>query len=329
MSSAKKRVMWLDICKGFAIFAPIIMHTYGPTFKIAIVACSLFPMFFFTSGYTIKKPESLSQLGKATLKDLRFILLPALLVYMLQGVYYGLVSEYGTMFWHIFDMVKVFFTNSNPGMMWFFWALFWSKLCYRIYLMVVKKYQIFPLLILTLIGYKISNIYRSPMLLDVIPICMLFLHMGASVKKLESYENVKKLAYIGLPVLTIVWAYLSFVKAYYIDISGRDYNLYTVVQSACILYMCTAFAKLIENNIIGKPFIIWGQHTLGMIFLHFLDGIWLTPIKNVIENTIGISNNTTHFIIRMTFITAGTFLCIFIKDLVLKGFNKLFKSRHS
>ena len=321
INTTSKRIEWLDIAKAVAIMGTIGGHTFTQQTLLVCLSYTCFAMFWIISGYTIKPCNGVRGLLNRTLADFKKMIIPAFLVCLLSGVLATLSGEYRD--WNaLINNLKqsvTFFVSSNPGMLWFFWALFWAKLLYRI-MLKLGNFRYIPMIILLVLSLVYSPMHRFPVLLDVSPVGMLFLEMGHLLKvcdrKIANVSKVKQLLIEGgVLVLALLGTYyLTWTRRLYIDLAGRDYTLQALLQCVCLMLLVLFVCKIISLTPASDFISEVGQHTFGILLLHFLDGYWLSPIVEILFDATGFSNVFLYFGIRVVLLLIVTFVFVKLQD---------------
>lgn len=321
LGSFKKRIEWLDVAKTIAIMGTISGHTFTGRSLILCFSYTLFLLFWVVSGYTIRPCNGIRGLINCTIKDIKKMIIPSFFICLFSGVIATLVGEYCN--WEtLVDNLKqyaLFFVSSNPGMLWFFWSLLWAKLLYRI-MLKLGYFRYIPMIALVALALVFSPNHRLPMLIDVTPIGVLFLEFGHLLKgaddKLKAV-SVKKQYLIEILITFIALVgtfYLTWERRLYIDPAGRDYTVLAILQCMCLMILALVICKELCKTPLVQPLSEIGQHTFGILLLHFLDGYWISPITDRLFKLIGFSNDFIYFGIRVALLIIVTLICVKIQD---------------
>lgn len=321
LENFKKRIEWLDVAKTIAILGTIGSHTFAGRPLLHCVSYTLFVIFWLTSGYTIRPCNGMRGLINCTLKDIKRMIIPSFFICIFSAVLATLVGEYCN--WEtLVNNIKnhaLFFVSSNPGMLWFFWALLWAKLLYRIFLKM-GYFRYIPMVILVVLAMIYSPEHRLIMMLDVTPVGVLLLEFGHLLKcadvKMKAL-SVKKQYLIEVLITAIAVAgsfYLTWEKRLYIDLSGRDYTVLAILQCVCLMIFVLVICKELCKTPLVQPLSEIGQHTFGILLLHFLDGYWISPITDRLFELVGFSNDFIYFGIRVALLIIVTQICVKIQE---------------
>lgn len=195
MVRSKARLDFIDIAKGIAILLVPISHTYmqGNGFKLI---CSInMPLFFFLTGYTFRQLP-ISELPKAIKKDFVKLITPVAVMSFIYFILDVLLLHTNITEAFCNNAVNFIWGNgckigsySGIGVLWFCWALFWSKTCYRFVLQYVKKYRQMFILFGTVLSFIFSGLSKLPQGIDLVFPIMAFLEAGYLLK--SRYDTIK------------------------------------------------------------------------------------------------------------------------------------------
>lgn len=328
----KKIYPWLDLAKAIGLLGTIISHCFQASVEICCFSTSIFFMFYIAAGYTIKPVDSVKKFGKSTWNDFKKMIVPSFLVFLLSGVYSWWTSSLRgevPMWAHFVEKARIFVSPDVP-IMWFFIALFWGKLIYRVLLTWFPRFRTIPILFLTALCLRYSPEHRLPLMIDVVPMVLIFMDEGYWIKQLDmfcvSHASVnwfEKSKWIVLSLSDIVCLAIVYrcivVRKYFMLLSARDYTAKTVIMVVALMWLLVQLCKLVQNSSFIRPLILLGKHTLGFIYLHFLDGYWLMPIVGLLVGYLGVSeahSDLVSFAFRFVGLCCGTALCVCIQKVV-------------
>lgn len=318
-----RRLEWIDIAKAIAIFGTVGCHTFSAHPIMLGLSFSIFLTFWIVSGYTIKPCNGIHGIVNCTIKDFTRIIIPAFFVCLLSGVFATIASGYINVENLLTNLKQCawFFVSPNPGMMWFFWTLLWAKLIYRILLKMgwLRYLVLVPLMVITVM---FSPEHRLPLCVDVVGVALVYIEIGHLIRLYDNVCVSQKVAAIavkciGVVVLVISMLggyYLTITRRLYIDPGARDYTYLAMIQCLCVMLLVVFASRLIEKISIKVPFEVIGEHTLGFLFLHFLDGYWLIPIVEKLFELIKFSNDFLLYGIRVAVLAIVTMICVKIQD---------------
>lgn len=204
-TNTSQRIDWIDFVKAFCIIMVIVGHTVSQSELRRFIFSFHMPLFFILSGYTYKPVTDKHQLLNRIKRNAKRLLLPYIITFILSIplVYYLYSSSIKEIFKSFLygSGVYVNFKGSliqGVGAIWFLSALFISKTLYELIQYLFKGKETLPLYILSAyIGIKISQKIWLPYNLDLIPVILLFIHIGTLLKKSYRYQS---LIYIVMPL---------------------------------------------------------------------------------------------------------------------------------
>lgn len=317
---------WLDIAKALGILSTIVTHCFQTSVTVCLWTTVLFLLFFIATGYTIKPVDSMKKLGRGTWNDFTKMVVPSFFVFLLSGVYSWWTSSLRgevPMWAHFVEKAKIFVGPDVP-IMWFFIALFWAKLVYRILLTWFPRFRTIPILFLGALCLRFSPEHRLPLMIDVVPMLLIFIDEGQWLKQLDLFCDRNKdekwfirfkwpaLIVSDLLCALIVYRWV-FVRKYFMIISARDYTVKTVIMDIAFLWLLVQVCKLVQNLKILEPLKALGRHTLGFIYIHFLDAYWLMQLIYIFMAKIGTESPFVLFVIRFTTICILLAACVYIQ----------------
>lgn len=318
----KRRIDWIDIAKGIAIICTIIGHSAVGKNIIGITIFSFhMPLFFVLSGYTLKKIQ-LSEIGKATLKDFKRLLIPVFIVLIIETclkiIFY---SNNISVVLHD-DLVKLFWGTHNHGIsiLWFLIALFYSKLFFRIILIVITKYREIFLLsgafVFSIIGMKTE----VPQNLDLVFIAMFFMDAGYLLRNTVD-DDSSTIEIVGI-VGFFIWTYLIWNKNVYTDLAQRIYPPVAIIAalcgSLCIIQLCKVFQN---SGVLNSSLGFLGRYSLELLCIHYLDDYFEVFLK--FDN---IMNSYIRFSVRFIFRILVLIILVLLKHLFFRILNRGNKS---
>lgn len=305
LKNEKERIIWLDIAKGLAVLCTIVGHVLIPGANVRNLIYSFhIPLFFVLSGYTIKRIPS-SDFGKAIWKDFKRLLLPVLVMGLIscliniimydKGITYSLWDNLRRILWgngnnYILNYISQGKQMYGIGVLWFFIALFWAKLCYRYILNKISNYRFIFLLGGAFVSIWLGTIVWLPQSIDMIFIIILFMESGYQLKNCgkEDSNIIKIIGIIGF----FIWITLSWNYGIHIELSIRHYPY-------CLICILIAFlgclsviqlSKAIAELRISKAVAFIGRHSMTLLCIHYLDKhfsyIWKLSLFDTNQTTI-------------------------------------------
>lgn len=284
----KKYIKWLDIAKGIAIVLTIIGHTVkiNSTTRNLIYSFHM-PLFLILSGYTIKKLD-LKDLLKATIKDIKRLLVPAFICAIIK-FFLNIYIDDITPFISLKMLIKsLIWGNCNPyeltilghtytmcrfGFIWFLVALFWAKLLYRLILYKVKDNRMIFCLFIGFAGIMIGQKIQLPQCIDIVMVSMIFMEFGQFLHNL----NEEKISSTKENIITFIcfslWIYLCFNKRLFLEFSVRFYplSMISIIIAIAASWCFIKFSKSIEDFKLSSILVFLGKNSLDLLCIHFFD----------------------------------------------------------
>lgn len=336
----EKRVEWIDITKGIAIFMMIAGHIallpWEPYGKI--IFSVHMPLFFILSGYTSKREFSWGYFKKLW----NSLLIPYFLCILIEILFYSITSniiwtaEIKRVFWAsgvpanygpgvpIFGKNEDFFT---VGAIWFLPCMFWCKLFFSIILKYTEKFhkniRHSIIILIVCLGYFIGQKYKLPMGIDIAAFSIGFMYAGYLIKK----ENIMDKKIISLGIGSMILWYLA-IRCDGIELSARYYREFP----ACIFSFFGAIAGTYVLAILSKEIIVhicfikeiclfFGKNSLIMLCLHHLEGNFIS-LESMITNAVVSLDIRWVFLIvafaRIAFVGLAGYIFLKIKRIALE-----------
>lgn len=287
----KKRLVWLDVAKGFAILYVLFGHTF-PWGGLArdMGESYLMPMYFVVAGYTFK-----NILGKdvvpATIKDAKRIMVPAIIAMLLDYIGRMIVGNWGLVDGLKATLLRILWGNSydcsfsiGVGAMWFLYAMFWSRLAYRLIGLVSGNRNWIRILLIALLTaithyMNLKGLYL-PQFVDGVFLGCVFLEVGKCIKEYDKKEFTKKYDFIIGFVSFVLWCGIFFGFRINMIMNSRVYTIVTlflaIVGSVWTIMMC----RLFNDLKFVRPIQWVGQCSLDLLCIHFLDHLWFDGMEN-------------------------------------------------
>ena len=283
--ATKKRMGWLDIAKTIAMVTVVTVHS-TKEFSLPMLICVSFCMQIFaaSAGVTIKKIDW-KDIPMATLKDCKQLFIPYAICYVVMQFLLGYTGREVALPFYMY--LLGIFTDDNPGMIWFFSALFWGRLIYRMLLHIPSEWgRSLTVILFTVIGIVLGNFFNFPLRIDVAMVCLLFIEEGYQIGRITKNNpgvlNKPKWYYAIVLVGIIIWAII--VPGLHSTISfasiGARYNPFPGFLAApVILPFMFLLAEAFESVKVIGPFMEWfGRNTYTFFFIHFFDEFWILKV---------------------------------------------------
>lgn len=277
----KKRIGWIDVAKGIAMFLVVLGHNPLPAVAIKVIYCLNVPVFFLMSGYTFRteKYASLWQLLRVLARK---IILPYLLMNVVAFVVFywtrDMVPDMAgakQLFWGI-----VYGVGDNRSLrfntpLWFLPCIFVVQCFWYLIDRYGKKTKFFWVLLSSINGYFVYALIgnRLPWGMDVAFTGLVFFALGNFFRKEQVDQALFKIpALLGFVVMlacNIGFNVLNRSAYPNVDMNsmvfGNYFLFYICATSGCVAIVY--LAKLLERSkILGYV----GRNTLWMVGLHSL-----------------------------------------------------------
>lgn len=278
---SKKRIRWIDVAKGLAMFLVVLGHNPLTANGVKLVYCLNVPIFFLMSGYTFRteKYESLWQLVKKLAKR---ILIPYVIMNLLAfGVYYwtrDLTPDFAgvkQLFWGM-----LYGVGDNRSLrfnipLWFLPCIFVVQCMWYVIDRYGKKTKPFWIILSSIIGYFIFGIVqeRLPWGADVAFTGVVFFALGNLFFK----ERVEKALFripsgVGFVIMlacNIGFNWLNKAAAPNVDVNSMVFGNY-VMFYICAVSGCLAIIYLARMIEWSKALSYVGKNTMWVLGLHSL-----------------------------------------------------------
>lgn len=279
-----KRSEYFDILKGIGIIYVVLGHVlnekYGDV-NTEVVRRFIYifhlPLFFFISGYFIKK-ECFIHFVKKKIKTLYF---PCVMISLFSLILVPLWVRVGVLKMpnaHILaqKVFKILFFKADGyfvGACWFFSLLFISVILFELILQT-DKYIIVG--VLSFLGgilgiYCLNNNILDTQNINIAFAMLPFIFVGYSVKR-KKYKLKKYNVIVGL-IFTLLIFILNSITGYEVELSkgklyGKGILFYPV--SLMGIYLSCVCAKCINRFTCKKIFAYIGKHSNIIMMLHFI-----------------------------------------------------------
>ncbi len=277
----KKRIAWVDVAKGIAMFLVVLGHNPLPPAAVRIVYCLNVPIFFLMSGYTFRteKYSSLRQLINVLAKR---VLLPYIFMnFAAFGVFYWTrdlapdLAGARQLFWGM-----IYGVGDNGSLrfnipLWFLPCIFVVQCFWYCIDRYGKKTKLFWVVLSSIVGYFVYNVIgnRLPWGIDVAFTGLVFFALGSFFRKEQAEQALFKLpsilGFVAMMACNIGFNMLNKSAYPNVDINsmvfGNYFLFYICAVSGCIAIIY--LARLFEHSrILGYI----GRNTLWVLGLHSL-----------------------------------------------------------
>lgn len=351
----KSRTAYVDIAKGIAILAVVLLHVDFVFPKLSFINISGMlgwywhvPVFFLIGGFFLKEERLLQPVSfiKGKFKSLYllalYIYLPATLLhnvlfklnwYSPDVVYGGKIIAEWNLKEYIVGIVKTLLCAGREpimGAMWFVYALLFALCGYSIITYIVNKCKwggyVVPLILLALqiVSCVATNVYEItiPRFSNAISV-MLLLYIG---QQLHGRLKVK----FDNPYLFVVSILVVYESSLLIGPIGLNHNGYKDVLQLTVgctaaLYAVCFISKKLEKRRIGKVLELCGRESFYIMGLHIVGFKLCTMLLmalGIIDG--GLENLMTPHLGHNVFLLIVYTLCgLFFPIAFMYGFRKL------
>lgn len=287
----KKRIIFIDLAKGFCILLVLLSHTLGDLSNSWLLLCGYFrmPLYFFLSGLFFKKYDSFIYFIR---KKATKLLIPFLLFYIFISVP-SILFTYHIENHSFYGIVPTFFEKYGTlnlginGAIWFLLCLFEINILFYLLTILFRdnaKYIIASSLIIGIIGYMLNyyNIFIY-LWLDTAFTALPYFGFGwiLNRKKKLLYGSFSKMDFLFLMLCFIVLLLLkcNHSERYIISYGSNIYD-----ESLLSLYfggfIGTFFIILISKALNRLPIISYiGRYSIVILTTHL---IYLFLIRNIL-----------------------------------------------
>lgn len=311
----KKRELWLDSAKGFALILVVAGHAYNHNSLITYIYWFHMPAFFLFSGYVSKPVEKWSQVGPYLKRRAYDLLIPYIMYlgfFTLIRYAEELIQGNMSLSWFIKDIGKILFggrfLTSYYGVFWFITCLFFTQVLFLIIFLIFKRTKTRLLCIVFL--YIVSHIEGSyigtsgglepslhvwiPWNMDVSMFALVYYSIGYYVKP---YIKRLPFAITGLCILLII-GFITIQELnlmdYHLSMKYISYEHY-VLDIVIPLVMTTAYCgifQLMKSEKILSLFSLINNKNMAIMYMHIgINKIFLQFMDygNVIYTIVGVT----------------------------------------
>ena len=327
MNNTKKRIKWLDICKGIAIILVILGHIYSiPKLLSEVIFSFHMPLFMIVNGYLLHSYNVRETLTKSS----RSLLKPYAVVCLLEAVLAAWMmpdidSAGQVLYTSLNDMVvgmsrtsEILTQYQSVWLIWFVACLFVAR---NLYVMIMAAGSRLPyaLRMVTVLAAACAGVYISrnigflPWSADVAMASVVFIAFGDFLRT-RKFSSRTQTACVAVSLA--VWIFLL-MHGCQLELAVRSYP-HGALSFICAIagsIVMMALSKGIENVPLLSPFlvrtggrslIILAVHTLEMRFINW--DAW-------VYGPLGIEPGwVVQFVIRCAFILAVTEVFCYIRE---------------
>ena len=278
----RKRVLWIDICKGITIFLVVLGHMSGiPSILRSIIFSFHMPIFFLLNGYLIRH----YRIKDTFTRSLKTLIKPYVITCIVEALLSGFsapdFSTAGKLFLTGLDNMVVgmgktstaFQKYGSVWLVWFVICLFAARLIYVAIRNIPCSRLVQNLVIVSVacigcyIGEKIAFL---PWSLDVSMVAIVFIAVGDS---LSHWQIKKEQIVLGTIVALGIWIVLLGQGAQ-LELAVRKYPL-GVICFICALagsFITIMVSKMIERTPVFSSIWAWmGKNSMIILAVHCLE----------------------------------------------------------
>jgi fucose 4-O-acetylase-like acetyltransferase len=320
MSIAQQRIEWIDIAKGIAIILVVLGHTLSSSNALwSIIYSFHMPLFFLLAGFTFKIKDTPTVVKTSALR----LLVPYVICYVLITLASIIWQATFDVKWFVSQLTAFFFASAIQvkffnlpavGIIWFFWALFLSRVWLNIVLAYCNKRNVAePLRFIfffgmSLIGGIVSRYMFLPLALDLVMATTFFMYLGYLIKQKELLSR-KKATAIVFPISLIIWILCLLFVPYSMDnfFMTRLYGNPLAALSGTLI--CIYVSMFISRFVpLVKSYLLFmGTNSIMVFFLHAIGGNLITWRNFAFIDALPYSGLFA-FLLRMTFISLFMYL---------------------
>lgn len=277
-----KRIAYLDIARGIAIFLVILGHTLPQgTLKILIYSFHM-PLFFFLSGYVFR-PVSFRILARRKARQLLLpygitcvlLILFSVLLLVAKGEYSRIPGRTAQLFFAALygsglDQTTPF-CIPQIGAIWFLWALFWGLLLLNLLLRLRSPYPL--LILLFLAGLYTASRFWLPLSLQPAMTGVFYLYLGYQARQNHWISSLGRPSW--KPWLSAFFWLLFTLPGGEILLAGNQFPrlFLNLPASVCGTLSCLFLSRFLHRRTtLPARFFQWmGTETLLILCVHLLE----------------------------------------------------------
>lgn len=297
------REKWIDVLKGLGMIFVCWGHLDPGRFMETHIYSFHMPLFFFISGYLFLRSNY--DLNTCIKKKFQGLIKPYL-IFAIISLIISLAMKITTIGDFKTNITNFFFLKGTVGWnspLWFLVVLFICEVTYRA-LYNKFKFSIVNLSIfaIALIGYIVQkNNLVLPFGIHIVPIGMIFYHIGVLFKKFDMKEVVikhKSIVCISTLIINILFSYVLNIR---ISVYHHDYGhfLFFIIAAISGILFYTTLAIIIQKNSILE---FLGRNTLVILATQYILFKAFILIDRVLNLSV-IGQDSTFLSLLMTIFT--------------------------
>lgn len=265
------RIEYIDIAKGIAILCVMTSHLcHGHLHKLLF--SFEVPLFFFLSGFFLRRTSPFSEISKKRLKQLIIPFMGLATFVTLIRVIYVILHNTAS-FEKIISTVLITFSgewsDASMGPYWFLPALFISSLITSV-LLRLKNGVLYALVLFSIGAWVTAHISSLlPWNVGLALASVIYVFMGAYCRENDILEKHYTNDFIYISFLIIFWLYgaMRFGVALSVPLTLDA----ALVACAAIIVVCKISKLLQRINYLSPALQFIGRNTLLLLTLHTLD----------------------------------------------------------
>lgn len=281
------RIRYIDVAKGIAMTCIILGHLEIPQI-VQIVFTFHVPIFFFITGYFIKRENSRKEYIQ---KKFRTLVVPyiytclviiLLAIIMNELLFNGVETEKVALSWigaalyGAGGAIKPFYLK-GIGAIWFLLATFWASILFRCIILELKKeYRIVAVIILFMVSYWSCNLFWFPLSVQAGGCAVFFMYLGYLLKDLVP---LSKYVSMEIKVVLTILAFLvwvSFIRnfqSFWLVQCDFGKGIIDIVGSICGCYVVMLLSYYIEkkNVFLTRLFSFLGRYSVFVLCAHIIE----------------------------------------------------------
>ena len=280
----KMRIDYFDIAKGIAILTVILGHCGGiPQWLINFIFSFHMPVFFFASGYFLKKRDSRENaVIKAKQLMVPYIVTGIVIVIastlqliargtFIDDIYVNILNRCWAIFYGSGQEYQTPVYVPNAQALWFFPALFFALIL--VHECIKRKYSAIYVGVIALIGYYTSTIFWVPLSLQAGMVSTIYVYIGYEFKKYNLLEYLnRKIVAVEIFVIYILY-YLWGGGRLYLVRNWFEQGIWEIAGSLCGVLCLIKISQIISGKVkLCKRILSFiGRNTQLILCFHIID----------------------------------------------------------
>lgn len=329
----------IDIAKGLSILGMLVVHMKFEGLY-ALVAGYCVTIFYFVSGYFFKAKEDTKKMALVKAKRLLTPYFATCLVIMLFAIFFNIVITSDESMGQVIlrwlyaiayaagDPYEKPFVIPHIGGIWFLWAMLWGSIFLNMILKLKKKWQVFWIVFLFIVGVVTTKICWFPLNIQAGLTATGFMYVGYLAKDAYKYYMSLKQSQKNLIIVFCFVVYAIFV--YKFEEFWPVHNEYAhgpldLAACLCIAVCIMVISSFIDKHsgILASFLATCGKYSLVILCVHIIE-LDVFPWEKVAQIAMmhGMTDYVAHAILirlcKVVWIVCGTYICTrinFIRDI--------------